>query len=241
MIKQHSSQQTNNTTLWRKVVAFAVHWAKRAAWGFIPLFLLMCAIDFGTSYLVRDRVYHQLTDLPYRKHTMVLGTAKFYTTGSHNLYYKYRLEAAKYLYHSGKTDFLLMSGDNKTPYYNEPKMMSRDLERMGLPTNIIQQDYAGYNTFDSVVRAAKVFKIEPFTIVSQQFHCERALLIAKVKGIDAICYTAQYPQAHYKVRIREFFARTVMALNLLIGIESTILERVEILEPRPVSNSVSSK
>lgn len=220
-----------NTTLWHKVVLFAMRWAKRAMYGFFPLFLVMLVIDFGTSYVVRDRVYTNLTDLPYRQHTVVLGTAKFYVTGSPNLYYKYRLEAAKYLYHSGKTDMLLMSGDNKTPYYNEPKMMSRDLEKMGIPSKVIQQDYAGYNTFDSVVRAAKVFHIEPFTIVSQQFHCERALMIAKVKGIDAVCYAAQYPQAHYKVRIREFFARTVMVLNLLIGAEPTTLEKVNILEP----------
>lgn len=220
----------SQTTLVKRAVRFVVRGIRWGSIIGIPLFILMLAIDLGTSYLVRDRVYTNLLTLPYREHTVVLGTAKFYVTGSPNLYYKYRLEAAKYLYHSQKTRYLLMSGDNKTPYYNEPKMMSRDLERMGLPEEVIRQDYAGYNTLDSVVRAAKVFHIEPFTIVSQQFHCERALMIAKVKGIDAICYAAKYPDAHYKVRIREFFARTVMAVNLLFNSEPTTLAESKIVE-----------
>lgn len=189
----------------------------------VLMLLVLIVIDAGTSYLVRDRVYHKLTDLPYREHSVVLGTAKFYLNGSPNLYYKYRLEAAKYLYAAQKSRYLLVSGDNKTPYYNEPKMMTQDLVKMGIPAVDIKQDYAGYNTLDSVVRAAQVFKLEPFTIISQQFHCERALFIAKIKGIDAICYTAEYPSKHYKVRIREFFARAGMALYLLLGAEPTSL------------------
>lgn len=203
-------------------------------WGLysiLPLLLVMAVIDFGTGYLVRDRVYTRLTDLPYRANTVVLGTAKFYAGGSPNLYYKYRLEAAKYLYYRGKTDRLWLSGDNKTPYYNEPKMMTKDLAKMGIPSRAIYQDYAGYSTLDSVIRAAEVYQLEPFTIVSQQFHCERALMIAKVKGIDVICYTAEYPKAHYKVRIREFFARTAMALSLLLGFQPSSLTHAVILEP----------
>lgn len=196
----------------------------------VPMFLLMLMIDFGTSYLVKDKVYTQLTSLPYRENTMVLGTAKYYIGGSPNLYYKYRLQAAKYLYQAQKTSRLLMSGDNKTPYYNEPKVMTADLIKMGVPSQVIWQDYAGYKTLDSVIRAAKVMKIEPFIIISQQFHCERALFIAKVKGIDAICYVAEYPKEHYKVRIREFFARTGMVLYLLLGIEPASLEPSQIVE-----------
>lgn len=223
-VKQHPTSQMN-VGRW---LLRLIKWGVRLG---VPFFLLMLLIDFGTSYLVKERVYTNLTDLPYRQHTVVLGTAKFYVTGSPNLYYKYRLEAAKFAYYSKRTDVLLMSGDNKTPYYNEPKMMTRDLEKMGVPSSIIQQDYAGYSTLDSVVRAAKVFKFEPFTIVSQQFHCERALMIAMAKGIDAICYAAKYPDAHYKVRLREFFARTVMAVNLLFGVEPATLAPSQIVEP----------
>lgn len=208
-------------------LGLALKWAG-ALFGL--MFVTMLFIDLGTSYFVRERVYTKLSDLPYREHSMILGTAKFYLSGSPNLYYKNRLQAAKYLYFAKKSRYLLVSGDNKTPYYNEPKVMTQDLLKMGIPSEHILQDYAGYSTLDSVIRASKVFKIEPFTIISQQFHCERALFIAKVKGIDAICYAAEYPSEHYKVRIREFFARTGMVIYLLLGIEPKSLEPSKINE-----------
>lgn len=197
-------------------------------WGLsaiFPLFVLMLLIDLGTSYLVEDRIFTNIKTLPKRESALVLGTAKFYPSGNPNLYYKYRLEAVQQLYLSQKVEHFLVSGDNKTPYYNEPKMMISDLLKMGLPTKQMTPDYAGYNTLDSVIRADKVFKLKPFTIVSQRFHCERALLIAKFHNIDAICFVAKYPEQHYKVRIREFIARSAMVFNLLIGTQATKLDQ----------------
>ncbi len=198
---------------------------------FIVLFILMLAIDFGTGYLVKDRIYTDVEKVPKREYAVVLGTAKFYLSGAPNLYYKYRLEAAKSLFSNNKVNYLLMSGDNKTAYYNEPKMMTTDMRRMGIPLQNLKQDYAGYSTFDSIIRADKVFRLNPFTIISQQFHCERALLIAKFKNIDAICFAAKYPDGHYKVRIREFFARTAMAVRLLLGTDASTLEPSQIIQP----------
>ncbi|MDH2997261.1 hypothetical protein A1D22_06190 [Pasteurellaceae bacterium LFhippo2] len=196
-----------------------------------PIFFLMLLIDIGTSYLVRHQVYTKIEDLPYREYAVVLGTAKFYLSGSPNLYYKYRLDAANDIFEGKKATYLLMSGDNKTAYYNEPKTMTNDLLRKGIPNQYLKQDYAGYNTLDSIIRADKVFQLKPFTIISQRFHCERALLIAKFHNIEAICYAAKYPEEHYKVRIREFFARTGMLINLLLGADATTLDPPQILEP----------
>lgn len=194
------------------------------------LFILMLGIDLGTSYLVKDQVYTNIEQLPKREYAVVLGTAKYYPSGAPNLYYKYRLEAAKSLFSQQKVDYFLMSGDNKTAYYNEPKMMSSDLLKMGVSTEAIKQDYAGYSTLDSILRADKVFQLKPFTIVSQQFHCERALLIARFHRINAICFAAKYPENHYRVRIREFFARTAMVLSLLVGAEPSTLEESRIVK-----------
>lgn len=196
---------------------FARFFAKWALGLVFPLLLMVLVIDFGTSYLVQDRVYTDVNALPKRETAVVLGTAKFYPSGKPNLYYKYRLDAAKQVYQAGKADIFLMSGDNATPYYNEPKVMTSDLRQLGVPGGKIRQDYAGYNTLDSVIRADKVFQLKPFTIVSQRFHCERALLIAKFHNIDAICYVAKYPDQHYKVRLREIIARTGMVWRLLTG------------------------
>ncbi|MFA9488663.1 MULTISPECIES: vancomycin high temperature exclusion protein [unclassified Mannheimia] len=183
-------------------------------------------VDSVTSYAVRDKVYSEIKDLPHRDYAVVLGTAKFYSKNVINEYYKYRLEAAKQLVKSEKVNKLLVSGDNKTPYYNEPKTMTNDLLKMGVPQPQIKQDYAGYTTFDSIVRATEVYKLPPFIIVSQKFHCERALFIAKFKNIDAICYAAKYPEGAYQVRLREIVARTVMLFNLLIGKTPETLEDI---------------
>lgn len=189
-------------------------------------FLGLLIVDALTSYMVRDKIYTDIKQLPHREYALVLGTAKFYTKDVLNEYYKYRLEAATQLLKSDKVEKLLLSGDNKTPYYNEPKTMTNDLLRMGVAYNKMRQDYAGYSTFDSILRAKQVYKLPPFTIVSQKFHCERALLIAKFRDIDAICYVAKYPEGAYQVRIREIVARTAMVFSLLIGRKPQTLEDV---------------
>lgn len=183
----------------------------------ILLFGVMLLIDLATSYLVRERIYHDINQLPKRDYAVVLGTAKFYPSGSPNLYYRYRLDAAKKVFDHQKADYFLLSGDNKTVYYNEPKMMTEDLHKRGIPLEVLKQDNAGFSTLESVLRAERVFQLKSFTVISQSFHCERALLIARFYDIDAICFTAEYPQAHYRVRIREFFARSAMMIQLLFG------------------------
>lgn len=225
------AQESKAVTLRANVIRYVLRLLKWGLWLMFSLGLLMLAIDFGTGYIVREAIYHDAAQIPKREYAVVLGTAKYYPSGSPNLYYKYRLEAAKQLFNRQKVHYLLMSGDNRTAYYNEPKMMTNDLLKMGVPAQNIKQDYAGFSTLDSIIRADKVFQLEPFVIISQQFHCERALLIAKFRRIDAICYVAKYPDSHYKVRIREFFARTGMALNLLIGADATTLEPSQIIEP----------
>lgn len=216
-----------------KRIKFSLFFKQLTKWGLwlgSVLLLLILVIDFGTGYWVKEKVYTDIDLLPEREYAVVLGTAKFYATGTPNLYYKYRLEAAKQVLKEQKVQYLLLSGDNQTAYYNEPKMMTNDLYKMGISPDKIRQDYAGYSTFDSVIRADKVFKLPPFTIISQQFHCERALLVAQFRGIDAICYTAKYPDNHYKVRFREFFARTVTLARLMLGMEPATLEPSQIVE-----------
>lgn len=195
-------------------------------WLAIVLCFALILIDILTSYWVRDKIYTDIKKLPNYQTALVLGTAKYYSKGTPNLYYKYRLDAARELIKEGKVKQLLVSGDNKTAYYNEPRMMSNDLRRMGVQAVQIQQDFAGYRTLDSIIRADNVFHLQPFIIVSQRFHCERALFIAKTRNINAVCYAAKYPEGHIKVRIREFFARVGMLLDYIGNTEPETLEKV---------------
>lgn len=235
----HSNKQAKfkvTLLLLHKVICFFCFAIK---WGLIPLVALVLLIDIGTSYLVKESIFTDIEKLPKREYAVVLGTAKFYPSGTPNLYYKYRLAAAREIYRNKKADYFLMSGDNKTPYYNEPKVMTDDLRKMGVDRSLIQQDYSGFNTLDSIIRANKVFKLKPFTIVSQRFHCERALVIAKFHHIDAVCFVAKYPEKHYWVRLRESIARVAMVLDLLRGADASSLAESKIVKPTNASTAVT--
>ena len=67
--------------------------------------------------------------------------------------------------------------------------MKRALIKAGIPETDITLDYAGFRTLDSVVRALEVFgQGSGFTIISQPFHVERALFLARAHHIDATGY-----------------------------------------------------
>ncbi len=77
-------------------------------------------------------------------------------------------------------------------------------------------DYAGFRTLDSIVRTRKVFDTNDFIIITQRFHCERALFIALHMGIQAQCYAVPSPKNMLTVRLREFGARFSALADLYI-------------------------
>ncbi|OOF62107.1 vancomycin high temperature exclusion protein [Rodentibacter sp. Ppn85] len=191
-------------------------------------FLLICLIiDQFISFYVRDSVFEDVDKLPYRPYGVVLGTSKYVTTGKTNDYYTNRLTAAKTLIENQKVSYLLLSGDNRTLQYNEPRTMLRDLRKMNIPRDRLFLDFAGFRTLDSVVRANKVFQVPSYIIISQKFHCERALFIAKHYDIDAICFAAKQPDVYFGTRIRETFARVKAIFDLAIGIQPYFLGKPE--------------
>ncbi|WP_226950994.1 outer membrane permeability protein SanA [Rouxiella sp. S1S-2] len=189
---------------------------KRLIVSFISIFVLMLGIAIGLdrwiSWKTQDYIYDEVQELPHRQVGVVLGTAKYYRTGVINQYYLYRIQGAINAYNSGKVKYLLLSGDNALQSYNEPMTMRRDLMAAGIPSSDIVLDYAGFRTLDSIVRTRKVFDTNDFLIITQRFHCERALFIALHMGIQAQCFAVPSPKDMLTVRVREIFAR-LGALN----------------------------
>lgn len=167
------------------------------------------------------KLYDDLAEIPPQKVGLVLGTSRKLANGQANLFYRYRLEAAYELYSAGKVEYLLLSGDNGTKYYNEPADMQADLIAMGVPEDHIYLDYAGFRTLDSVVRAKAVFGQDAVICISQPFHLARAVYIGQQKDIKMSGYTAQRVNPAYgrTVLFREYLARVKMQLDLLFGIE----------------------
>ncbi|MEV0595234.1 SanA/YdcF family protein [Nonomuraea cavernae] len=96
-----------------------------------------------------------------------------------------RLDLAAELYHSGKVRALLLSGDNSRSDYDEPTAMRDHLRAKGVPDAVMVLDYAGFDTWDSCVRAREVFGAERVTVVTQEFHLPRAVTLCRTAGLDA--------------------------------------------------------
>ncbi|PMI36377.1 membrane permeability protein SanA [Enterovibrio norvegicus] len=177
----------------------------------------IAAMDLWVSYQAKGRIYTSIDNTPARHVALVLGTSK-YIGKTRNPYYTYRVEAAQALYQEKKVDVLLLSGDNAHRSYNEPWTMKRDMLKAGIPDEHIVLDYAGFRTLDSVIRAREVFDADKFTIVTQAFHCERALFIADHYNIDAICLAVPSPKglAGLKIRGRETLARVKALLDIYV-------------------------
>jgi len=166
----------------------------------------------------RHYTFDKVSDVPYNRVAVVLGTSKYLSGGGPNHYFKYRIKAAAELYNNAKVDYILVSGDNATLQYNEPRQMRRALIKAGIPASAIYMDFAGFRTLDSVVRAKEVFGQDRFTVVSQGFHNERAIFIARHFGIDAVGFNADDPSAYQgiRTRIREVFARVMGLVDLYV-------------------------
>ena len=165
------------------------------------------------------RLYDKVADVPHYHTALVLGTSPIGRNGMPNVYFISRIEATARLYKAGKIDRIIVSGDNRRKDYNEPEEMKQALVAKGIPEEIIFPDYAGFRTFDSVVRAKEVFGQTEFIVVSQKFHNERAIFIAGKKGIDAVGYNASDVNAYYGflTNVREWGARCKVFLDLMFG------------------------
>ncbi len=206
-------------------------------WTIGGLFLLTLFIVFSNWIIIhsaKESVYDSIADAPTgHKVALLLGTSRYTSWGTTNLYFKYRIEAAAKLYHSGKIKHIVVSGDNSVKEYNEPKHMKQALIQKGIPASAITLDYAGFRTLDSVVRCKEVFGQSKIVIISQRFHIERALFIANKYKIDAVGYAAQDPPEKYslKTRIREYFAKTKAVIDLyIINKKPKFLGKKEIIE-----------
>jgi vancomycin permeability regulator SanA len=96
-----------------------------------------------------------------------------------------RLDIAADLYHRGRVEAVLVSGDNSVETYNETDAMRAYLVAAGVPERKIAGDYAGFSTWDSCARAGEVFGVRSATVITQEFHLPRAVALCRAAGIDA--------------------------------------------------------
>ncbi len=200
-------------------------WGLRILLASAAPLLALLACDWTIRLSARPHLHDSLADVPFNRVGLVLGTSDRARGGGSNLFFRHRIAAAAALYHAGKVEHLLVSGDNGTLNYNEPWRMRRALIAAGVDSARITLDFAGFRTLDSVVRAREVFGLSGFTVISQRFHNERAVFLARRKGIDAIGFNAADPPAWWGIRtwLRERLARVKVFIDLLTGTQPRFL------------------
>lgn len=142
-----------------------------------------------------DYLYDSIDDIPYNRAGLLLGTTPYRAGGGRNPYFYERIDAAARLYRAGKISMIIVSGDNATRKYNEPRAMRRALIRAGVPGKAIVFDFAGFRTLDSIVRASLVFGQSSVTIISQRFQNLRAVYIARKTACAPSPTTQATPEA----------------------------------------------
>jgi len=198
------------------------------------LFILMLIIG---CYLYVECVsdthtYRNVEDVPHNRVGLVLGTNPISRySGRRNPYYDYRIEATVELYKAGKIERVLISGDNRHKSYSEPDLMKNDLIEAGIPEHHIYLDFAGFRTLDAIVRAKKVFGLNEFTVISQKFHNERAICLAKWQDMSVVGFNARDVSVRggLKVHIRECLSRVKLIIDMLIDKQPHFLgEKIEV-------------
>ncbi len=197
----------------------------------ISLAIVIWGVNFIVIYTTQAQIYNEIEVLPWNRVGLLLGTAKFNDKSKNiiNLYYQHRIDAAVALYMAGKIDYVVVSGDNGSEYYNEPLLMKQDLVARGVPANRIFMDNAGFRTLDSILRCRDVFGQHSFTIISQRFHNQRAIYIANHKDVNVVAFNAAEGDSFWDVAIREKLARVKMFLDLVSNKQAKFYgEKVEV-------------
>lgn len=200
---------------------------------FLIIFVAISTIvaDIIIKVNSNNKVFNDIYKVPHKRVGLLLGTSKYFQDGSKNLYFKYRIHATVNLYFTGKIDRVLISGDNSLSYYNEPMDMKKALVKKGVPADKIYLDFAGFRTYDSIIRANKVFGLTSYTIITQEYHNQRAIYIADVLGHNAIAYNAKNVNQKYGIDqyFREKLARVKVFIDFMLGIKPKFLgKKIEI-------------
>lgn len=196
---------------WPTLPAISLTNALRALAAFMGgLVLLIIASNAYIVLSTRGEATSDISKLSHAQAAIVPG-AQVRPDGTMSLMLADRVDRTVKLWRAGKVDRILVSGDHGQWQYDEPDTMREALMRAGVPGRIIFTDHAGFNTRATMVRAKKIFDVQSAIVVTQGFHMDRSLYLAKDAGIGSVhgLFSDQhhYGQKQVESDVREIFAR----------------------------------
>lgn len=212
--------------------------------------VLLCAGMLVCDRLVaneaKGKTFDDVADIPHRKVGVILGTSPVSSwNGRRNLYFDRRIKAGADLYKAGKVDWIVVSGGdyrNSENGYDEPVAMRDSLIKQGVDSARIVLDYDGTRTLNSIAKLRDIYRQDSVTLISQEYHNERALYQARHLGINAIAFNASTPgkrTSWWRNRGREVLARVKLFADIIRNVRPDIKESMAYDFTRPTSELLS--
>ena len=198
-------------------------------------FLLACFLIgifiFSINYYIvkstETYVFSDIKKLPKVDAIIVLGAKVSHEKLSYVL--EDRLLAGVNIIYTNKAQAILLSGDHGQKEYDEVNSMRKYILRrnFNIKKEQIFMDHAGFDTYDSMFRAKEIFGIKSAIIVTQDFHINRSVYIARSLGIDAYGFAVDesvYKESlRFNWRVRELLSRVKAFKDVLISSNPTYL------------------
>jgi len=178
----------------------------------IALYLLIIglvavvSVNYYVKSSTKKNIHYSLKRFPKNDVGIIFGAG--INGDQPSKYLKDRLDAGILLYKAKRINKILLSGDNGREEYDELTVMKNYCFRNGVDTTKIFIDYAGFDTYSTMYRAKHIFKIKKATLISQEYHLNRAIYIGQKLGIKSVGYSANKGEYRgYKyVTFREYLS-----------------------------------
>ncbi len=185
--------------------------------GLIPMAVSGARVASASS----GRIYDAET-VPPRDVGMVLGAKA--DGGRPSAFLAARLDLALELFAGGRIKAVLVSGDGLARANHETDVMRDYLVERGVPADKIVADPAGFDTYDSCVRARDVYGVRELTVITQDYHLGRAITVCSMVGVDAVgvgdtSMLGHFPLNWLKGAGREWAANLKMEWDVASGRE----------------------
>lgn len=184
--------------------------------------ILIIAINLIVIKTSQKYIYKSVDESPTCYTGLVLG-ALVNHSGDPSDFLQDRLDVAIELYKAKKIKKILLSGDHGQHDYDEVNTMKNYILNHGIDTQDVFLDHAGFDTYNSMVRAKEIFQVDDVIVITQKFHLSRAIYLARHEGLKAygvIADRREYSSMDY-LKTRELLAN-IKAFSELLTHKSPI-------------------